>query len=246
MSTWSRFECPTCHEPFEYKPKALVEQRIRDMELQIGGICIVMVECPHCPETLTLDRETGRTTKFDKVGVDPEMGGIFWDMSFTEDGKEEVQKLLEEGDRIAAANPAKAEVIFRKAIAIRKHSPHAWYNLGVCQHRQRQMDEAVKSYRHALQFGPEITQAWNNLGSCLLELNKVDEGEESFDKGIAANPENPKLYLGKANVAVLRGDLVTAKKFLLLALEKDPNYHLARQSLERLELAEQQYLGRRK
>ncbi|HXQ34046.1 MAG TPA: tetratricopeptide repeat protein, partial [Anaerolineales bacterium] len=188
--------------------------------------------------------ETGRTKKFENVSSNhPDMGGVLWDMSFTEQGKEEVAKLLAEGDRIARVDPKKAAIIFQKAIGFRKHDPHAWYNLGVCQHRLGDRNAAEASYRHVLEFDPSIGQAWNNLGTCLVEQYRLDEGEECFDRGIAIDPDNPKFYLGKGNIAAMHGDFETARRYMNMALKKDPDYQPARDALDKISIMEKMNKG---
>jgi tetratricopeptide (TPR) repeat protein len=241
MTKWTQFECPHCHEPFQYSPAQKVEQQIAEMELKTGKGGIIMVECPHCPETLIINRETGRTTRFEKAIDASDVGSVFWDMSFTENGKEQVKKLITEGNQISASNLQKAETIFRKAIAIRKHDPFAWYNLGVCQHRLGDAAGAEKSYRHALEYDPTIEQAWNNLGTCLAEQNQLIEANECFDRGIAVNANNPKFYLGKGNVAAMRRDFAGARRFMNMALQKDPSYQRAREGLQRIDMMEKMY-----
>ena len=242
MTIWTQFECPTCHEPFQYGPTEKITKQIAEMELKIGRTCMILIECPHCPETLIVNRETGRTRKFEKVADNPgDMGGLIWDMTLTEKGKDEVQRLLTEGDQFATSNPKKAEQIFLKAIAIRKHDPHAWYNVGVCRHRLGDLPGAEEAYRHVLQFDPSIVQAWNNLASSLVEQNRLEEGDECFDRGIAVDPENPKLYLGKGNIAAMRGDFADARKYMNIALEKDPGYQRAREAIDKISIMEKMY-----
>jgi len=239
MTPWTRFECPCCHEPIQYSPADKVFQSITEEELKTGRGCIIVIECPHCPETMIINRETGQATRFSSADISTLGSIIFiWDMTFTEKGKEEVQRLNKLGDYIRASNPRKAAELFRKALRIRKHDPYALYNLGVCQHELGDLAGAEKNYRQALIYNPNIPQVWNNLGCLLAQQYRLDEGNEIFDRGIAVDANNPKFYLGKGNIAAMRGDFAGARRFMNLALQLDPHYQLAHQALKQIDMVE--------
>ena len=238
MTRPTTFICENCQESFEYRPAPKVKQRFEEMEFRAGRAFLIFIECPHCPSHMLVDRETGRVETVEGVPPNPDVGGVFWDMTLTEDGKDEVARLNEEGHRMMPADPAGAEKLFRKAAAIRKHDPMTHYNLGVSLYRTGDAAGAEACFRHALRFDPKLTHGWNNLGSVLVEQGRVDEADECFDRGIALDPSYPKFYLGKANVALLRDDWAGARRLLHQALEKDASYAPARAALARLDASD--------
>lgn len=229
------FECFACIEAFRYEPSPSALRGIEDMELKTGRICEVMIECPHCPAVLVLNFQIGRAEILKGDRPNTESRGLIWDMTFTEKAKEQVAELNAEGDNCIASDAVRAETLFRKALTLRRHDPMSWYNLGVCRFKDNDLEEAVKCYHHALQFDPTLLQAFNNLGTTLVFLGRLAEAEEIFDRGLAVDPNHPKFYLGKANLAGMKGDFSTARNLLNEALRKDPTYQMAKEGLRRLE-----------
>lgn len=243
MKRWKHFECCACHEPFTYDPPSSVQERMKEMELQIGRPVRVMVECPHCPAHLYLDLATGQVSSLsgENSARDDESGGVFWDMTLTESVKERVTDLNTEGDSLMRqGKAAAAQAKFEEAIGLRKHDPLSWYNLGVCRLQLGDVPGAQEAFRHATRHDEKFVNAWNNLGMLLLQQEQFGEAGACFEQGIAADPDYPKCYLGMANVCVFRGDVSGARRYCMLALEKDPQYDRARLFLEQL-----QRLGRR-
>jgi len=184
---------------------------------------------------LLIDRDKREASKLstDKVS-EPGRSTVFYDLMPTEKSKAEVVRLNQAGHELRPTDPAAAEELFRKALNLRKHDPTSWYNLGVCRYYASDLIEAVACYRHALRFEPEMKVAWNNLGSALFELGRAADAEEAFDSGIRIDPSYPKFFLGKANLAAVRGDFEQARDHLRRALEIDPQYQPARIALRRL------------
>lgn len=230
------FECPNCQEPFRYDPSPNMAGRLREMELRLARACAVWVNCPHCPALLHLDRQTCRASLVkDASQAEQPVPGLFYDLTLTEAACDEVSRLNQEGHRLRATEPSRAEALFRQAAAIRKHDPVTWYNIGVCRHSAGDPSGAVDAYRHALRFDGHLIEAWNNLGLVLFQQGLVAEAEGCFDAGLAVDPSYPKFYLGKANVAWAMGRVTEARELLRTALQKEPHYQPAQQMLQRLD-----------
>jgi superkiller protein 3 len=235
--TWKSFECPRCHEAFPYALSAKLEDRYEDMALKAGRAPIIMVNCPHCDQLLTVDRETGDAGLLDVDSPTVRDGGVFFDMILREQTWDKAGELLTEGHESMADDVAKAESCFRGAIAISRHHPAAWFYVSVCRLQAGDLSEAISCLEHALEFDPDMIQGWNNLGTAYAGEGKFEEATLAFDRGIAVNPDYPKFYLGKANIAMMQDDLETARHWLHIALEKDPSYEPARAALRQIDAA---------
>jgi tetratricopeptide (TPR) repeat protein len=239
MAMWKSFECPGCHEAFPYVPDTRTEKIVDDMDLKAGRATLIAANCPHCGEMITLDRETGRSDRFDETSHKAgEMGSVLYDMTLKEQTWDKAGELAKDGHMLMKTDVARAEACFRQAIAISKHHSHAWYNLGVCRLRADDRAEAIQCLEHALQFDPGMIMAWNNLGTVYAAETRLEDAERCFDRGLGVDPNYPKFYLGKANIAIMQGDFETSRKWLRTALEKDPSYQPAQEGLRRLDAFE--------
>lgn len=61
-------------------------------------------------------------------------------------------------------------------------------------------DEAIQSYKQAIQLAPEQIFAWNNLGNLCLKINRNDEAMIAFQKAIEHNPGDPIAWNGLGDV----------------------------------------------
>lgn len=61
-------------------------------------------------------------------------------------------------------------------------------------------DEAIDSYKQAIQLAPEQIFVWNNLGNLCLKINRNDEALIAFQKAIEHNPGDPVAWNGLGDV----------------------------------------------
>lgn len=75
-----------------------------------------------------------------------------------------------------------------------------WNNLGVSYREIGRPDEALSSFRNAVEFAPQMAEAWNNLGVAQDELNQPENAMNSYKKAINIEPDyaSPHLNLGIA------------------------------------------------
>jgi tetratricopeptide (TPR) repeat protein len=62
------------------------------------------------------------------------------------------------------------------------------------------IDEAIDSYKRAIQLAPEQIFAWNNLGNLCSKIGRNDEAIVAFQKAIECNPKDPIGWNGLGNV----------------------------------------------
>lgn len=88
-----------------------------------------------------------------------------------------------------------AEVAYRKALEKNPNSTKGMYNLGDALYRQKNFEEAGKSFATVAQR-PDVDKktaanAWFNMGNTLLEAKKYNEAFEAFKNSLVLNPTDP-------------------------------------------------------
>ncbi|HTD25141.1 MAG TPA: tetratricopeptide repeat protein [Terriglobales bacterium] len=64
------------------------------------------------------------------------------------------------------------------------------FDMAYCFHHIKRLDEAIASYRKALQIGPDNVGALNNLGIALKDQGQLDEAVASYRKALQIGPDN--------------------------------------------------------
>jgi len=99
--------------------------------------------------------------------------------------------------------PAAAEGFFRAAIAVRKESAAAWYNLGNALRGQEQVTAAIAAYRRSLDIAPNTPLAWTALVALLNRQKDAAGALAAYQKALALDP---RLIVAWYNLAVLRSN----------------------------------------
>jgi serine/threonine-protein kinase len=119
------------------------------------------------------------------------------------------------------------------AVALRPDSPGAHYNLGIALRRKGQVDEAIASYKKAIELDPKYTWAHNMLGYQLWwGKGQADEAIACFRKAIDLDPKSayPHVTLG-AVLCDAKRDYDAAIACFRTAIELDPNDATAHSNL---------------
>jgi tetratricopeptide (TPR) repeat protein len=103
---------------------------------------------------------------------------------------------------------------------------------------QGRCDQALISYRRALQLSPTQLD-WNtDIGRCQREIGQLDQALESLDRTLKVQPYDATAHYQKALVYLDRGDADRARQHLQTALEvwrdADPDFEPAREARQRL------------
>ena len=77
-------------------------------------------------------------------------------------------------------------------------SADIYNNLGTIHEELEMFDEAVSSYRKAIQLDPQHVKAYTNLGHILKRQEKVDEAIDCFRRALQLQPSN---WLGELQIA---------------------------------------------
>ena len=76
---------------------------------------------------------------------------------------------------------------------------------GIMHHRHQELEEAIASYRTALQHRPDSAQALCNLGLALGGLLRHEEALAAFEAAQAIAPDAPLVRLNKAQLLLMLG-----------------------------------------
>jgi protein O-mannosyl-transferase len=128
---------------------------------------------------------------------------------------------------------ADAETLYRTTIAENSGCWMAHNNLGLVLAGQGRTDEAIASYRNALEVKPDHAYACNNLGIALSRSGRGDEAIDQFQRALTINPNlvTPHENLGVALCG--QGRFAEAIDHFRKAAEIQPDYVRVRVCLAR-------------
>jgi tetratricopeptide (TPR) repeat protein len=117
------------------------------------------------------------------------------------------------------------------AAALRPESPGAHINLGRALHAKGRVNEAIASYRRALDLDPKLAAAHNNLGSALLGKGRLDEAIVSYRRALDLDPTDALAHHNLGAALEAKGLLDEAIASYRRALDLDPKLAAAHYNL---------------
>ncbi|MDD3287769.1 MAG: tetratricopeptide repeat protein [Alphaproteobacteria bacterium] len=79
---------------------------------------------------------------------------------------------------------AKSLAVAQQAVNLAPNNPSAYLGLGVALNRLERNEEALVSYKKALEIRSDWVEIWDNIGQTYQFLNRLDEAKEAFLKTI--------------------------------------------------------------
>jgi tetratricopeptide (TPR) repeat protein len=134
-------------------------------------------------------------------------------------------------DQLGQDDAAEAE--FTKALAAEPKNADLYNDLGYHHYTRANWAEAEKYLRHALALNAQHAPAWNNLGMVLAQQERYGESLDAFGKIL--RPAEAQCNL--AFILTTQGKRSDAAESYRRALSLEPNNHLARAALAKLERA---------
>lgn len=143
---------------------------------------------------------------------------------------EDWQNLLREASQLRALGRVdEAITAYERLLAANPALPDSWYNLGWLQRKARQFDEAVGSYRRALDL--DIAQPEEvHLNLAVIYADHLHQPEAAERELLSALDRNPRFVPALLNLGNLhedRGSRVGAESAYARTLELDPDNPLA-------------------
>lgn len=115
-----------------------------------------------------------------------------------------------------------AEHGYRRVLALDGERPRTWYRLAHVLARRGALPEAVVAADRALAIDDAPASVWASRGRWQLELGRLDDADASFDRAAALAPASVLPAIGRARVALQRGDSAAAVALLEPLVERDP------------------------
>jgi len=146
-----------------------------------------------------------------------------------------IEKLQEAYEAQMEGDFDRAVELYKKSIALHP-TAEAHTFLGWTYHFQGKIEEAIAECKLAIEVDPDFGNPYNDIGSYLIGLERYDEAIPWLDRAITAKRYDPRHFpyfnLGRAYLA--KGMINRARENFEQALEIEPRYTLARQSLASL------------
>lgn len=118
------------------------------------------------------------------------------------------------------------------ALRLNQESP-AWLDRGDVLYLLERFDEALKSYDRAIRSSSDNPEAWIHRGVCLYALQMYEKAITDFRKATELDDSLTVPYNLLGNAFAQLGDLLRAKQFYGIAIQKKSDYSRARFNLAR-------------
>ncbi len=129
-----------------------------------------------------------------------------------------------------------AMAVAQAEVAANPQDAHGWFNIGTNYEAMGMHTEAAAAYDHARQLGLPWRMTWYQFGwlEAYLATGRYDDVEALVNATLKSNPYSEEMYYYKGRVFAARGDLDSARAQYQRALQHNPNFAPAQQSLNSL------------
>lgn len=93
---------------------------------------------------------------------------------------------------------------------------------------------AAQSYRKAVEVTPKDAEAWLGLAASYDHLRRFDLADQAYERVLQLGAKNATILNNAGYSQLLRGDLASARRFLLKAYELEPDNPYIRNNLRLL------------
>ncbi|HLJ93950.1 MAG TPA: tetratricopeptide repeat protein [Gemmataceae bacterium] len=87
---------------------------------------------------------------------------------------------------------ANAEAAFHKAIQLQPDCAPAYYNLGLCLIKRRDVTAAIEAFRTAVRLQPDLADAYIGLGSQLVLQGQLPDAIRQLRRAVELHPADPR------------------------------------------------------
>ncbi|MCG6982591.1 MAG: M48 family metalloprotease [Deltaproteobacteria bacterium] len=120
-------------------------------------------------------------------------------------------------------NPAEASAKFREWMARAETKVMAYYGMGLLQRRQRMMQEAVDSFKNAINLRPDLVPILVDLGETYFEMGEFDKSDAVVSSALILEPDQPMALYTLGRTQLEQGKAEEASKNLARAARINDN-----------------------
>jgi superkiller protein 3 len=113
-------------------------------------------------------------------------------------------------------------VAFQKTLEQNQKDPVAWTGLGNVYYKIGYLDDAIASYRKAIEYAPGLALPWNGLGDAYASVGRDMDAVMAFQKAVELNRNFAAPLLRLANMYFMQNRVREAVKAYQRALQIDP------------------------
>jgi tetratricopeptide (TPR) repeat protein len=121
----------------------------------------------------------------------------------------------------AAGDESRAEVAYRRAIALKSDHPEALNGLGLLLVKRGNPSEAIPLFQAAIRGEAHSAEAWANLGASQASVGDPVAAEASLQQALELSPDNSEAMKVLAEIRHKRNDLPAAEQLYRRILELD-------------------------
>ena len=142
----------------------------------------------------------------------------------------EWEDMLREASRLRTLGRVEEAIgAYERLLAAKPDLPDSWYNLGWLQRKARRFEDALASYRRALELGVRGPEEVHLNRAVILsdQLHRPEEAERELNAALGANPAYVPALLNLGNLREDLGDRAGARDAYERALAAEPGNALA-------------------
>jgi tetratricopeptide (TPR) repeat protein len=132
--------------------------------------------------------------------------------------------LVESVHEAIQGNTRRQQDLLEKLVQMYPKDEQLYLTLGNFYFSQRQWEQAIVTYKQALQINPEFSIPYNQIGYCYRYLGDYAEAEKALKKYIKLIPDNPNPYDSYAELLLRMGEYEVSIENYEKALQLDPNF----------------------
>lgn len=119
----------------------------------------------------------------------------------------------------------------------------SWFNLGLDEEKKKNIAEAERAYRKAVELNPKAENAWHRLGIVLMASGRSQEAEKAIRKALESKPDLADAMADLADILQLRGEKVERKDMVEKAYALAPSSHRVAYSMAFMRQEMRDYAG---
>ena len=129
------------------------------------------------------------------------------------------------GEYYRTTDPARAEELFRAAVAATPDDWRSHFTLGLFYYRSANYNSAIGAWERARTLSPDNMIVLRNLGGAFHAVDRTDDAATIFQRALEIEPQ-PSIYNNLATMRFFQGRLADAAAAFEKAVELNPGYYL--------------------